>query len=474
MPTWIESLDVDSYVQMLMQKESAQIDKGTNAKLNMLNSNQIALKSKISNYGQLQSLFNTLQQKIANLNTKFKPVYDVLASNTSVATVAINGQTTPGSHALTVTQLAQGHQVASSIMSVANPNTALNKTNTLTIGVGSTNFNVNVSASDSLQTIANNINSAAAINNVGTFASVINTGTGSYRLVVSSTQTGTANAVNISETGVGADALNISTGVSGTGTVLSQAQNAQFTLDTLSYNVSSNSNSIGGLNITLLSLGSTNISVTEKDPVSGVKQAVQELIDTYNDTMKFIAKTQAQNTIPDPVLPVIQTTLIKSIYQSPVLNKLGITPIPYKEIPPIEVTTAADGSTLPPIYPMLLRIGSDPAGESFETKLTNNFAGVQAELAGTGSPFEQLNTMLTTTTGSLWKVLNDGQYGSLTKAQLQMKDLNEQVNSIKSLADKQKKDLIMRYGQLDLLLNNLKVKSQYLTQQLSVLSSNNK
>ncbi len=462
MSSWIENIDVNAYVQSLMQRETNQIDKVTKNQLSQLNNQQSALKTQISNYGQLQNLLNTFQQQITALTNAFNPSYSITSSNPNIASAVITAgdNVSPGSHNLTINKLAQASQTASSVFS-SNSN-SLNLTDTLTIGAGGNSFNVDVNSTDSLQTIADNINANATTNNVGVFASVISTGTNQYQLVVSSTQAGTANAASISETGPGA--LNIST-------VLTPAQDAQFTLDTLDYDLTTNSAQISGLNINLLSLGSTTFTINQTNSPATVNQTIQSTVAAYNNIMTTIAQMQADAGVPDPTLTLLQQTLQNSM-SSNVLTNLGITPTPYNQVTPINATTA-DGSSVT-VYPMgLLSIQNDPiTGQTLLDKLNAGLSTIQSQLVGAGGVLTNVSNSLNASTGSVWRIFNDSTYGSLTKDNQQVSTIGDQILSIQNSASAQKKALVMKYAQLDLLLNNLQVKSQYLTQQLEVMNHN--
>ncbi|RDI39951.1 flagellar filament capping protein FliD [Aquicella lusitana] len=468
--SWIESIDVNAYVEQLMKREVNQINKVTLNKTNQLNDTQSALKTRLSAYTQIQTLLDALQDKIESLTTTFNPTYQATSSNTDAATVSIDGTVTPGMHVLNVTQLAQAESVASGVFS--SDNTALNMTNTVTISIGSDNIDIEITSDDTLQTIANKINLSASTNDLGAAASVISTGTGQYRLVISSTQSGTANQVNISETGTGSDALNISTGPGGTGTVLMTAADAQFELDGLSYTSSTNSNLIAGLNITLLGTGSNiSISVTESNQISKVAAEVQNVVNAYNDIMVSIAKTKATNALPDSTLVMIQSNL-KNLVSADTLTSLGIIPVPYNEVETFTITLP-DG-TIQTMYPTgMLKIADDPVtGETFETKLTANYANIKSQLVGTSGVFTELNSLLEPSTGDIWKILNDTQYGGIPLTKKQVDDLQEQIDGINDNADRLKEGLVMKYAKLDLLLGQLQVTSQYLSQQLLAMNNN--
>jgi flagellar hook-associated protein 2 len=147
----------------------------------------------------------------------------------------------------------------------------------------STNINVTLNAGDSNQTVLTNI--AAAINGagIGATAAVANeTGTSS-RLVLTSSTSGIANTMTIQDT-AGTLMQNAQV-INGSGTLLNQLQaadDARFTIDSLSYQRSTNtvSDAITGVTMQLKSLASGTLTVSAD--TSTITQSIQDFIDAYN------------------------------------------------------------------------------------------------------------------------------------------------------------------------------------------------
>lgn len=464
MTSWIESIDVNDYVKALLDAETKNINKVTAIKLSQLTSQENSLKSRVNAYNQLQSMLDTFKSKIETLTTSFDPIYQASSADTTIATASVEGTPAPGTHTLTVTQLAQAESDKSKV--VTSDTDALNMTNTLTVTIGSSNFNVSIDTSDSLQAIADKINTGAAANSMNVTASVVNTGTNEYRLIVSSTLTGTDNQVSLSETGTGSDALSF--------TALTSAQNAQFYLDGLSYDLPGNTNLIAGLNLTLLkgSGAATTISVSDTNTVSKVQAKIQDVVDSYNDAMTFIARAQASTRSPDSVLAAAQSALKGYMSNNDTLSALGIVAKPYNEVTPI-VITFDDGSSTNAYPTGLLKINTDTEkGVTLEDKLIADFQNVKSQLVGSTGAFTDVDTQLEAATGSIWKVLNDVQYGGITTANTQISALDDKIATVNENAEEQKKSLLLKYAKLDLLLNNLKTKTQYISSQLQTLTLN--
>ncbi len=135
----------------------------------------------------LQSAANSLNQQNAfNLVT-------ASSSNTSTATVSANAGAQTGTHTLVVNQLAQAQKLGSIAQS--------SQTNPLGVS-GQIVINghaITVQSSDTLQTLAANINNA----NAGVTASIIETAPNSYNLILTANNSGTANEISLSDVGSG-------------------------------------------------------------------------------------------------------------------------------------------------------------------------------------------------------------------------------------------------------------------------------
>jgi flagellar hook-associated protein 2 len=137
-------------------------------------------------------------------------------------------------------------------------------------------------------------------------ASVLNTGTETtpaYRLVLSSTTTGAANAVTITADGTNLDFLNTS-GAGGTDT-LQAAQDATIILGdptanpvTIQRSTNTITDAISGVTLNLKSLtpaGETDTVAVGRDTAS-LKSDIKTLVSAYNDIVKFITSRNMYDT----------------------------------------------------------------------------------------------------------------------------------------------------------------------------------
>jgi len=143
----------------------------------------------------------------------------------------------------------------------------------ITIGTGTPiEFDLNQSYTD----LANEINTTTGLS-----ANIEQVGDGSYRIIIKSTDSGTANALTI--TPAGTDILDLSNVANHVQT----AQNMKAKVDGVDYDVSSNTITVqGGLNITAVAAGISTINI-EKDNTA-IAPAIQAMVDKYNDLVDII------------------------------------------------------------------------------------------------------------------------------------------------------------------------------------------
>jgi flagellar hook-associated protein 2 len=175
-------LNTNAIIQELLQADQIPITD--------LQNQQTAIQAQLSAVQTYATNLQAVQTAAQALNAAgaFNPVTST-SSNTSAATITTTTGAAVGNYDLSITQLAQAEKISSAAQTDAT--SALNLTGTLVIdGQG-----VNVGASDTLTTIAQKINQLGA----GVTASIINGGTGSTYLTLSSNSTGASNKIQIAD-----------------------------------------------------------------------------------------------------------------------------------------------------------------------------------------------------------------------------------------------------------------------------------
>lgn len=244
-----------------------------------------------------QKAYDSLKQLLTRYSDALKaisPAMNTLAlkassSSEGVASIGVTGNAaTPGSHALTITSLAQTHKLSSAAQSAKN--TALGVGGDLTLTIASNTMTVSITTDDTLETMRDKINHS--LSNVGVTASILATngagGASEYRLVVSANNTGLASKITAG--GGLAASLDMTH-------ELQEAKDAAFTLDGFSVTRASNviTDVMEGLTINLNAIGTATLSVNQNTTArdDNVKAAVHALVDAYNAIAEAVDKNQA-------------------------------------------------------------------------------------------------------------------------------------------------------------------------------------
>jgi flagellar hook-associated protein 2 len=242
-----------------------------------------------------QSDLQAIQTQLGSLSVAVSQLVDpstwstsqqITSSDANVS--ATGGGVPPGGFQIAVQQLARAAQLTETSSSAA-----ADDDDQLTIQIGSNSaFNVSVKSGDSLQTIANSINSAAGTQ---MFASVVNS-----KLVLSSQITGAANTISVTSTGGGTVASDLGL----TQTVA--PKDALYTLDGGSQQTSA-SNTVTtiatGLAVTFLGTtsGTASITVAQAGANSqGVTDALNNFVSVYNQTITMITDKVNEKKVANP------------------------------------------------------------------------------------------------------------------------------------------------------------------------------
>ena len=305
-------IDVNTLVSELMTVEAQPVTQ--------LQSQQSGVQAKLSAYGQVQSSLSSLDNALTVLKSgsAFQAAQATVTGTGVSATVS--GTAAPASYSVTVSSVAQAQAAASSPLAKASTvvgtgtltiqlGTYNSTGNTFTAQAGSSPVNITINSSnDTLGGIAAAINSASA----GVTASIVTDNSGS-RLVVSSSNTGTANAFKLTvadSDGNNTDTSGLSqiafdpTAAAGAGKNLTQTQaaaDAQYSINGLSLTSSTNSitSAIAGVTLNLTqapSPGSTlQAQVTVSSDTTGVTNSVNTFVQAYNGLVNLESSLTSYN-----------------------------------------------------------------------------------------------------------------------------------------------------------------------------------
>lgn len=235
-------------------------------------------QSKIGIIDRLSAALSDLQTKAQDLDTVGEFLsYTGTSSDTNVAEITASGEALPGSYSLEVTQLAAAQKTYSD--TVADKTAALSGSDqTLSLTIDGTQTDITVTAGDSLEDVAQAINSSGA----EASASIVFDGT-NYRLSVTGQNTGADNAITFADTGLGL-------GLETPANTIQTAQDAIFTLDTLAMTSSSNSVSdvLEGVTFELNAETTSAVTLSVAADTDAITEKVQAFVTSYNSIMSLL------------------------------------------------------------------------------------------------------------------------------------------------------------------------------------------
>lgn len=277
-------IPVSTYVAEMQKILTQQLTTVPNNELSGLNASQSALTALQTALQSFQTATYTLASS-ANWNS-----VSATSSDPSAFTATTSSGAQTGIYSLQVTALAQNQtniqntDLASSASGASNFTSGTITLTPSTINGGATQT-VNVTANESLNSIASAVNSDTAL--TGVAAQVLYNGS-SYQLDFSSTQTGTANAYTLGGTLIG-------TGAGQFTTTNTSAANAAINLGGVSLSSATNTftNSIPNVTINVSSLMSTAGTLSITSSTSSTVAAVQTWMSSYNSLIDLLHKDTA-------------------------------------------------------------------------------------------------------------------------------------------------------------------------------------
>lgn len=444
-------IDVQGLVSQLVAAERARPDQQIARQVSQVT-------TQISALGQLMGSMSTFRSALSNLKTV--DVFSTRTTSTSddkILTGSATAKAVPGSYDIEVDRLAQAHQISSTPFSSGG--TTVIGTGTLTLSLGAKSFNIDVTSSNStLAQIRDAINSSQ--DNVGIRATLVQ-GTTGTRLMLSSSTTGAANTIQITQSGGdgGLAQLAYSTATPNGYTQIKEAQDARVFIAGTEAISSTNtiSDVIEGVSINIkkettaetgpitLTVGYDNAAVTSK---------IKGFVAAYNALTAQIAKLRSYDPLTETAGPMLGDALLASV-ESELRNSLSSAvdgqPSGFQTLSNIGIATQLDGT---------LGINETKLQKALETnfeavgKLFGSETGIAARL------HKQVDDRLK----------SDG------ALEARSKNLVDQQRSIQ----KRKDDLdarmvivqqgyIRQFTRLDTLLSQLQVTSSYMAQQIDSL-----
>lgn len=344
------NLDVNGLVSQLMSAERQP--------LVLMQQRQASVKAQLSAYGQLQSQIALFGDAAAALG---KPAalsaFTAAVADTDVAAASASTSAAAGTYSLEVTQLAKAEKLATGAFASASTvvgtgaltftlGTYASVGNTFTPRTDKTPLSITVdSSNNTVAGVRDAINAARG----GVSASIVTDSNG-VRLVISSTDTGSANALKIDAPGLAAFAFDPTVAGSQAVTQLQSARDARIKIDNL--DIVSASNQVSGaidgltLNLTRAKPGEQTTLTVARDSI-GAAQAMRNFVGSYNalsallrsDT-KYDSATKTIGPLQGEVTAVSIVNQLRAVISSAVAGASG----DFTTFSDIGITLQTDGS----------------------------------------------------------------------------------------------------------------------------------
>ncbi len=431
-------LDVNGLITKLMAIESIPLQN--------LQKQQSNLQSEVSALGQLTSAISTFQTAMQGLTTAQLQARTATSGDNTKFTATAAGGAATGVYQIGVQSLAAAQQMVSAAFADSTTTTVGSAGDTMTIQVGSSTsnaFTVTIGG-QTLTQIQDAINNAP--DNKGVTASILHTDAG-YQLVLSSNQTGTANALTLSFKNSSGSTITDPLSM----TTTQAAADAVITVNGQTATRSSNSISdvIQGVTLNLVGTnasGTTTTLTVAQDP-NGITTAVQGFVDAYNALHKTLGDLGSNALSGDSSLSLIQSQLF-AVLNTPAA---GVSTT-YSYLAGIGVSIQKDGTMALDSSQLTTALNTDPNGVAkLFTDPTQGFATRLGNLA----------QQLIAPNGIV-----DGETQSLNG---QISFLQNQIDSQQVRLTAEQTTLRQQFSSLDALLGTMQTTSNFLTQQLTAL-----
>jgi len=413
-----------------------------------------AVTTEISAVGQLKSALSNFQSSLSAIDTP--SAFDALRA-TSSDTTAFNATSssgaTLGSYSVSITALAQAQQIVSNTAYASS--SANVGTGTLQFSLGGSSFSVTIdSSNETLSGIASAINSASG--NPGIEASVITGSNGAY-LVLTSSLTGAANTITVTETdgGTGLSALTYSSG-SANYNVQTTAQDAAFSIAGIGYTSASNTvtGALSGVTLNLLAKTSSPATLSVADDTTTIESNIQAFVTAYNTLQSGLAQLggyDATTNTAGPLMGNAALTGAQNQIRAALYSVVDTGSSTYNTLASIGITSKSDGT-----------LNLDAS--KLSAALTSNFSAVSNLFSSKSGVASSLSTALTN------ELASGGPIDSLSQTLVKQNNaLTQKSQQLSQQMSALQASLTQQYSSLNALLSQLQSTSSYLTQAFATL-----
>lgn len=405
--------------------------------ITQLETRKKSVNEQISAYGRILSAIESLRTAAGKVDSSYDfQIYKATVADTDYASASATSLAAAGSFNLYVQQLATAHK----LKSVAAPD--ISAGGTLDITVGSTTTTVSVSSGATLADLRSAINAADA----GVTATIVN-GTGGAQLVLTSKETGTANAVTLGGSLAGTLSF----------TDIETAQDALVEIDGIAVTSSSNTleDAVTGVTLTLKKAHASpteSTLVTVAADTDAMTASVESFVKAWNDlnslfkslTRYDAANRKASTLTGDQTVRSIEGQLRDTLFSSP-----GGVSSAFPQLSSLGITLSADGS---------LALDKSKLGDA----LTTGLADAVSTLTAFGDSFKTLADGFVATSGPLT--------ARTTGLDATLKLLDDRKAALELRVSAIEKRYRAQFTALDALVGSLQTQSSYLSQQLARLA----
>ncbi len=435
-------LDTASIIKQLVQVESLPITRMQNQ--------QSDLDAKSKKLTTLQSKLDDLRNASLALDTRTEALpTKASSSNSSVFSATATGGASLGTYRVHVDRLASAARVYSNAFTDPEASGVFG-TGTLTLTVGTSSYDVDVTSTDTLDSVMTKINASGAPLTAG----MLYDGSG-WRLAVSGQGTGSANALTISEGG-------LTLGLSSPANVAAEAQDAQFQIDghTLTRSTNVVADAIKGVTIELTgaSAGATEDRITIASDPTALEGAVQKLVDAYNAVNAFVASEESwTGSAKDPTSLNGDATLrsvqarLRSAFLSPVVGTSG----KYTTLASLGISTQKDGSLTLDKAKLTTALGNAP--DAVAAVLGRDGTGAMTMIAQAADVFTSSST------GEITQ--------RLTSMSKQRRQIDDRIAQMQARIDQYQTLLTSQFATLETTMSALKSQGDQITAALDALSA---
>lgn len=427
-------LDVGTIVDQLMAIERRP--------LNRLESSKQNLQVQLSAYGTLKSSLASFQSALKDLKTlnSFE-VYKADSADETAFTATTNSSAATGFTNIQVVSLAEAHKLGS--LAIADTTTLGGTGDQVTFTVNGNAFSVD-GGGMTLSQLRDAINDA--VDNTGVSATIISENSGSNRLVLTATETGNANAVNLSFTGSLGTDLGL-TDINTPGQL-----DSELLVDGL-YTITRSSNTISdaisGITLNLKSETTAAVQLNVSRDTESVTESVQAFVDAYNELQTTIDSLSGKGNDleADNTLRSIENQ-IKAVFNTPP----GTINSSFSYLSEVGVSFQRDGKLSLDSGDLQKAIDSDFAGMA--ELFANDDQGYLLRVDALVSTFVQSDGLIGTRQDGL---------------NTRIDTVDQRILDMEFRMELREQRLLNQFTALDTLMGELQGTSAFLTQQLASL-----